>query len=185
MSFPKPYADTVARLRVALGFLLAGAFLWFSDPCPRSLAVGLPVAVLGLFLRAWAAGHLEKNLELAQNGPYARVRNPLYAGTLTAAAGLAIAARSWILAVVLAATFLCVYLPVVELEEQHLARLFPEFQDYARRVPRLIPRVIPRLGAVSSVGKKFRWTLYIRNREYQALAGFMVGTAVLAWKALR
>jgi protein-S-isoprenylcysteine O-methyltransferase Ste14 len=181
MSFPKPYADTVARLRVALGFLLAGAFLWFSDPRPHSLAVGLPVAILGLSLRAWAAGHLEKNLELAQNGPYARVRNPLYAGTVTAAVGLAIAARSWILAVLLAATFLCVYLPVVELEEQHLARLFPEFQDYARRVPRLIPR----LRALPCAGKRFRWALYIRNREYQALAGFLAGAAVLAWKALR
>jgi protein-S-isoprenylcysteine O-methyltransferase Ste14 len=181
MSFPKPYADTVARLRVALGFLLAGVFLWFSDPRPYSLAVGLPVAVVGLFLRAWAAGHLEKNLELAQDGPYARVRNPLYAGTLTAAAGLAIAARSWILAAVLAAFFLCVYLPVVELEEQHLARLFPEFQDYARRVRRLIPR----LGGVHGAGKRFRWALYVRNREYQALAGFVAGTAVLTWKVLR
>ncbi|HEY6345973.1 MAG TPA: isoprenylcysteine carboxylmethyltransferase family protein [Bryobacteraceae bacterium] len=181
MKFPKPYADTVARMRVALGFLLAGAFLWFSDPRAHSLAVGLPVAVLGLFLRAWAAGHLEKNLELAQNGPYARVRNPLYAGTLTAATGFAIAARSWILAVVLAANFLCVYLPVVELEEQHLARLFPEFQDYARRVPRLIPH----LGAVPGAGKRFRWALYLRNREYQALAGFVAGAAVLAWKAVR
>jgi protein-S-isoprenylcysteine O-methyltransferase Ste14 len=181
MSFPKPYADTVARLRVALGFLLAGAFLWFSDPRSHSLAVGLPVAALGLFLRAWAAGHLEKDFELAQDGPYARVRNPLYAGTLTAAAGLAIAARSWILAAVLAANFLCVYLPVVELEEQHLARLFPEFQDYARRVPRLIPR----LRAVPVAGKRFRWSLYLHNREYQALAGFLAGAAVLTWKALR
>jgi protein-S-isoprenylcysteine O-methyltransferase Ste14 len=181
MSFPKPYADTVARLRVPLGFLLAGVFLWFSDPRPHSLAVGLPVAAVGLFLRAWASGHLAKDLELAQYGPYARVRNPLYAGTLTAAAGLAIAARSWILAAALAANFLCVYLPAVELEEQHLARLFPEFQDYARRVPRLIPR----LRAVPAAGKKFRWALYLRNREYQALAGFIAGAAVLTWKALR
>ena len=181
MIFPKPYADTVARLRVALGFVLAGAFLWFSDPRPYSLAVGLPVAALGLFLRAWAAGHLEKDLELAQNGPYARLRNPLYAGTLTAAAGLAIAARSWILAAALAATFVCVYLPVVELEEQHLACLFPEFQDYARRVPRLIPRLHP----IPAVGKRFRWALYLRNREYQALAGFMASAAVLAWKVLK
>ena len=39
-------------------------------------------------LRAWAAGHLAKNSQLARSGPYASVRNPLYIGTLLVAAGL-------------------------------------------------------------------------------------------------
>jgi len=180
VSFPKPYADAVAKLRVPCGFLLAGAFLWFSKPSPLSLAVGLPVSMLGLALRAWAAGHLEKNLSLAASGPYARVRNPLYLVTLTAAAGLAAAAREWRLGLLFAAVFLLVYLPVVELEEQHLNRLFPDFQEYARRVPRLRPR----LGPVP-IDKAFRWPLYRRNREYEALAGFLAGAAVLVWKMLR
>ena len=180
MSFPKPYADAVAKLRVLFGFVMAAAFLWFSAPDAASLAVGLPVAALGLALRAWAAGHLEKNLELAQSGPYARVRNPLYLGTLAAAAGLAIAARRWELAALFAAVFGLVYLPVVELEEQHLRELFPEFEEYARRVPRLIPR----LRACEGARKRFRWELYRRNREYEALAGFLAGAAVLAWKAV-
>jgi protein-S-isoprenylcysteine O-methyltransferase Ste14 len=155
--------------------------MWFSAPDAGSLAVGLPVAALGLALRAWAAGHLEKNLALARSGPYARVRNPLYVGTLTAAAGLAIAARRWELAALFAAVFGLVYLPVVELEEQHLRELFPEFAEYSRRVPRLLPR----LGAVDGVGKRFQWAVYKRNREYEALAGFLAGAGVLVWKALR
>lgn len=181
MSFPKPYADAVAKLRVLFGFVMVAAFLWFSAPDAVSLAVGLPVAALGLALRAWAAGHLEKNLALAGSGPYARVRNPLYLGTLTAAAGLAIAARAWELAALFAAVFGLVYLPVVELEEQHLRKLFPEFEDYARRVPRLIPR----LRACGNARARFRWELYRRNREYEALAGFLAGVAALVWKALR
>ena len=120
MSFPKPYADAVAKLRVPFGFVMAATFLWFSDPDGVSLAVGIPVSTLGLALRAWAAGHLEKNRTLAQSGPYARVRNPLYLGTLTVAAGLAIAARRWELAVLFAVVFGLIYLPAVELEEQHL-----------------------------------------------------------------
>jgi protein-S-isoprenylcysteine O-methyltransferase Ste14 len=179
VSFPKPYADFAAKLRVPCGFLLAGAFLWFSSPSLLSLAVGLPISVLGLALRAWAAGHLEKNLSLARSGPYARVRNPLYLGTLTAAAGLAVAARGWRLGLLFAAVFLLVYLPAVELEEQHLSRLFPDFRDYARRVPRLLPRFGP-----IPAGEAFRWPLYRRNREYEALAGFLAGAAVLVWKAL-
>jgi protein-S-isoprenylcysteine O-methyltransferase Ste14 len=181
VSFPKPYADAVARLRVLFGFVMVAALLWFSAPDASSLAVGLPVAALGLALRAWAAGHLEKNLALARSGPYARVRNPLYVGTLTAAAGLALAARRWELAVLFAAVFGLVYLPVVELEEQHLRELFPEFAEYAGRVPRLIPS----FGAVDGAGKRFEWAVYKRNREYEALAGFLAGAAVLVWKALR
>ena len=182
MSFPKSYADAVAKLRVLFGFVMVAAFLWFSTPDAVSLALGLPVAALGLALRAWAAGHLEKNRALAVSGPYARVRNPLYLGTLTAAAGLAIAARRWELAALFAAVFGLVYLPVVELEEQHLRELFPEFEDYARRVPRLIPR----LSARGENGRTpFQWAVYRRNREYEALAGFLAGVAALAWKAVR
>jgi protein-S-isoprenylcysteine O-methyltransferase Ste14 len=180
VSFPKSYADAVAKLRVLFGFVMVAAFLWFSAPDAVSLAVGIPVASLGLALRAWAAGHLEKNRTLAQSGPYAHVRNPLYLGTLTAAAGFAIAARRWELAVLFAAVFGLVYLPVVELEEQHLRGLFPEFAEYARRVPRLMPKVEPIDGA----GKAFQWAVYWRNREYEALAGFLVGAAVLMWKAV-
>jgi protein-S-isoprenylcysteine O-methyltransferase Ste14 len=180
VSFPKPYADAVAKLRVPFGFLMVAAFLWFSQPDAMSLAVGLPLSALGLALRAWAAGHLEKNLTLTESGPYARVRNPLYIGTLTVAAGFAAAARRWELGVLFAAVFLLVYLPVVELEEQHLRKLFPEFESYARRVPRLLPRLG---GGPPHLAKRFRWATYRSNREYEALAGFLVGAAVLLWKA--
>jgi protein-S-isoprenylcysteine O-methyltransferase Ste14 len=181
VSFPKPYADRVAKLRVFFGFLLVVAFVWFAQPDMLSLTVGLPVSVLGLALRAWAAGHLEKNLKLTESGPYARVRNPLYIGTLVAAAGLAIAARSWDLAALFAAVFLLVYLPVVELEEQHLRDLFPAFAEYAARVPRLFPS----LGRVSASAKGFRASLYRKNREYEALAAFLAGVVVLLWKMAR
>jgi protein-S-isoprenylcysteine O-methyltransferase Ste14 len=177
VSFPKPYADRVAKLRVPFGFLLVGAFLWLSAPSMFSLECGLPVSILGLALRAWAAGHLEKNTTLADGGPYAHVRNPLYIGTLMTAAGLVIASRRWELGVLFAAVFLLIYLPVVELEEQHLRKLFPEYDVYARRVPKLLPR----LNGSSS--KHFRWSVYMKNQEYQALLGFLAGAAVLAWKA--
>jgi protein-S-isoprenylcysteine O-methyltransferase Ste14 len=176
VSFPKPYADAVAKLRVPGGFLLIAAFLWLSTPTWTSLAVGLPISVMGLALRAWAAGHLEKNRTLAESGPYAYVRNPLYIGTLAVASGFVIASRQWVLALLFAAVFLLIYLPVVELEEQHLRSLFPEYSDYAKRVPRLWPRL------TGDDSKPFRFAIYMRNQEYQALAGFLVGVAVLIWK---
>jgi protein-S-isoprenylcysteine O-methyltransferase Ste14 len=181
VSFPKPYADAVAKLRVFSGFLLAAAFLWLSQPSPISLAAGIPVSIAGLAIRAWAAGHLEKNLALTGSGPYAFVRNPLYIGTLAVAAGLAIASRRWVLGALFAIAFVLIYLPVVELEEQHLRKLFPDYAEYARDVPKLVPR----FSRGTQAHKPFTWSRYRGNREYEALAGFLAGVAVLVWKALR
>src|SRR6266436_958671 len=171
--FPKSYADFVARLRVPSGFLLAAAFAWFAQPSVRSLAYGLPISIAGLALRAWAAGHLAKNQRLATSGPYAYTRNPLYLGTLIVAAGLAVAGRSVGLAVLFAAIFLLVYLPVILLEEQHLRQLFPEYADYARQVPSLLP-----VGRGGPGASHFSWQLYRKNQEYQAAIGFLAGVAL-------
>ena len=177
--FPKPYADFVARLRVPFGFVLVAAFAWFSRPDVRSLAWGLPVSIAGLLLRAWAAGNLAKNQTLARNGPYAFTRNPLYLGTLLVAAGLAIAARSWGLGALFAVVFAGIYLPVIQLEQEHLRSLFPGYAEYADEVPVLLPRLTPRGDAW-----RFAWPLYVKNQEYQAALGFLVGVGWLVWRAL-
>ena len=178
--FPRSYAHAVARLRVLFGFALVAAFAWFSAPDARSLVWGLPVAAMGLVLRAWAAGHLAKNQRLATSGPYGYVRNPLYLGTALAGAGLAIASRQALLGVLFAAVFGLVYLPAIQLEEEYLRELFPEYPDYAKRVRMLWPRLAPRGSR-----ERFEWQLYWKNEEYQALAGFLAGAAWLIWKAWR
>ena len=176
--FPKRYADAVARLRVPSGFLIVFVFAWFSRPTLRSLAAGLPLSILGLAVRAWAAGCLAKNRQLATGGPYAYTRNPLYLGTLLVAAGLAIASRSLSLGILFAAVFLLVYLPVIQLEEQHLRKLFPGYAAYAARVPALLPRLKPATHNAAA----FHFSLYIKNQEYQAAAGFAAGVLLLIWK---
>jgi protein-S-isoprenylcysteine O-methyltransferase Ste14 len=176
LQFPKRYADTVARLRVPTGFLIVVVFALLSRPTAESLAGGLPVSILGLALRAWAAGCLAKNQQLATGGPYAHTRNPLYIGTLLVAAGLVIAARNVWLGALFAAVFLFVYLPVIQLEEQHLRRLFPDYATYADQVPALLPRVSAYRGKDVS---PFRASLYLKNQEYQAAIGFAAGLLFL------
>ena len=156
------------------------AFGWLARPKLHSLSLGIPVSIVGLLLRTWAAGHLSKNQNLATSGPYAYTRNPLYVGTLLVAAGLVIAAQRWELAVLFTAVFLLVYLPVIELEEQHLRNLFPNYAAYAKRVPLLLPRL--QSPPASSIA--FQWSLYRRNEKYNALLGFAAGLAFLIWKAL-
>jgi protein-S-isoprenylcysteine O-methyltransferase Ste14 len=177
--FPKAYADQVARLRVTAGFVMVAAFAVFSHPTLQSLEVGLPVSLLGLTLRAWAAGHLAKNERLAVSGPYACTRNPLYLGTLLTAIGLAVAGHSAGLAILFGALFALIYLPAIELEEQHLKSILPGYVAYAARVPLLLPRWPEGLGPVD-----FSFALYRKNREYQALAGWIAGAAWLIFRAI-
>lgn len=175
--FPKPYADFAQRLRAPIGFALVAAFAWWSAPSAASFVWGIPISVAGLLLRGWAAGHLAKNERLAVSGPYALTRNPLYLGTLLVAAGLVVACRRPALGILFAAAFLLVYLPAIELEEQRLREIFAEYSDYAQRVPRLGVRVPGARGP-----EPFRLRLYLKNQEYQGVAGYLAGLALLAWK---
>lgn len=177
--FPKAYADFVARLRVFLGFIMVAAYAYFSHPSPRSLSIGLPISVGGLALRAWAAGHLRKNEALARSGPYAFTRNPLYLGTFIASLGFAAASRSLTLAILFAVVFLLVYLPAIELEEQHLRAILPGYEAYAARVPLITPRLIP---AGFHTSQHFSFAQYRKNREYEALLAWC---AAAAWLAAR
>jgi protein-S-isoprenylcysteine O-methyltransferase Ste14 len=178
MQFPKRYADTVARLRVPSGFLIVVVFAWLSHPTHDSLLMGLPIALCGLALRGWAAGCLAKNRELATGGPYSYTRNPLYIGTLLVAAGLVVASRNLFLGALFAAVFLFVYLPVIQLEEQHLRKIFPDYASYASAVPALLPRLTPWREKSS---QPFRIALYLKNQEYQAGVGFAAGMLYLLW----
>jgi hypothetical protein len=130
-------------------------------------------------LRTWAAGHLQKNTSLTTSGPYAWIRNPLYAGTLLVAAGFAVASRRWEFAMLVAAVFLLVYQPVMENEERHLRSLFPDFDAYARKVPQLLPR-----GRRAASTARFEWAVYRLNREQKALWGFLAVLAFLLLKTL-
>jgi protein-S-isoprenylcysteine O-methyltransferase Ste14 len=165
-------------MRVPAGFVMVAAFAYFSHPDTQALMFGLPLSLGGIALRAWAAGHLAKNQRLATSGPYAFTRNPLYLGTLVTALGLATAARSLGLALLFATLFALVYLPAIELEEQHLMKILPGYQEFAERVPLLIPRWPASFGDYT-----FSAALYRKNREYEALAGWLAGVAWLIVKA--
>ena len=103
------------KVRLRIGFLFGIAYLIFARPTPGSLLLGLPVAFVGLLIRAWAAGHIVKNEQLTTTGPYAHTRNPLYFGSFLIAAGFAMAAH-WSLLLVVIALFVFIYGPTIEKE---------------------------------------------------------------------
>lgn len=175
VGFWKRCAEWTARTRVGIGIVLALGAVWLARPTTASLQIGVVVACVGLLLRSWAAGHLQKNQELAVSGPFAHVRNPLYLGSLVAGLGLGIATARVSLVWLILAVFLIWYLPVVGEEERHLRKILPGYRQYEARVPRLVPSLTPRL--TSPV--RFDWKLYVRNREYSAWIGFGVFVLVL------
>ena len=124
------------RIRVPMGFVLAVLYLWLAQPSWRSLATGGFVALCGVALRAAASGHVRKNAELTTTGPYGYTRNPLYLGSMIIGAGFALAARNLWLVAAMAIMFAAIYVPVIRSEEFFLRSRFPEYADYARRVPR-------------------------------------------------
>ncbi len=173
------------RIRVPLGFVTAAVYVFevARHPAhPAAIAWSLALVLPGLALRAAASGMVKKNRELAVTGPYAYTRNPLYLGSMLMAAGFAVALLSWPLALLLAAGFAIIYIPVIAGEEQFLRSTFPGFEDYCRRVPRLIPRLTPAKAqsdqavpldapAADASSGGFSFALYRKHREYNAAIG--------------
>ena len=168
------------RIRVPLGFAFAVLYFWLAKPTLTSLLIGVAVVIPGIVMRTLASGHVQKNEILTTGGPYAYTRNPLYLGSLVLAAGFAVAARSWWIAAGMVVIFLAIYLPVIRSEENFLRERFPEFADYAARVPRLLPHLV----AFRNGGGEFSWELYRKHREYNAIIGSVVMVAALAAKLL-
>lgn len=174
------WAKVARRIRVPLGFAFAAFYLWIARPTASSILLGVLIALPGIALRALASGHVKKNEQLTKTGPYAYTRNPLYLGSLVMAIGFAVAARSlWVLLIIVV-MFLAIYLPVIRSEEAFLRQSFPDFEEYAQNVPRLLPRVRPFSHGEGS----FSRSLYWQHREYKAILGTAALIAALIVKLL-
>ncbi len=174
--------ECLYRWRVRAGTpALVGALL-LARPSPESLAAGIALSLFGLGLRAWAAGHLRKERELAVSGPYRFTRNPLYLGTLLIAAGMAAAARSW-WAVALLGAYFAVFYPVIVWEERDRMRaLFPGvYGPFEKAVPLFFP--IPgRTGEGN--GARFDGGLFRKNKELRAVIGTVAFWGLMVLKML-
>ena len=179
------WSRVARRVRVPLGFLLAVVYVGLARPTWRFLALGAVLIVPGLIIRGLASGHVRKNEALATSGPYAYTRNPLYLGSSLIGIGFAVAARNWWIGALLVIMFLAIYVPVIRSEEQFLRKKFPEFDEYARRVPRMVPRFSPARSAEAGGG--FSMELYLKHREWNALVGslLLAGALILKMTLLR
>lgn len=178
----------IGRWRVFMGFMAAGLYAFLARPASAALVVGgALLAVAGLALRAWAAGYLEKGRRLAQDGPYAWVRHPLYAGSFLLALGFCLAGtdpavpgRAALLWGVFFFLFFWVYPRRIREEEATLQNTFGDaWRAFTARNRRFLPRLVPFRRAGPDV---FLWSRYRKNREHNALLGGLFGAVLLLIK---
>jgi protein-S-isoprenylcysteine O-methyltransferase Ste14 len=190
------FKSHVFKNRGALLSIPALLLVAFGKPSAFSVTIGLPVAFAGECLRCWAVGYSgvttrEDHVtapELVTAGPYAYVRNPLYAGNFVTAAGFAfaftgantLAARAALLAGALG-IMAAVYATIIPHEEQYLATQFGQaYERYCEAVPPIIPAREPKSEA------RGEWKAEaIGKAETTTFAVFGAMLALLALKALR
>jgi protein-S-isoprenylcysteine O-methyltransferase Ste14 len=164
--------QTLARRRVALGFLAAIAALVLARPTPSTWWIGLLIAVAGEAIRMWAAGHLEKGSEITRSGPYRWSRHPLYVGSSIIAAGVVIASRSVPVGVVAAFYMGATITAAIRTEETFLTGRFGDEYDRYRE------------SRAEPMPRRFSAARAMRNREYRALAGLAAGFGLLALRMI-
>ena len=171
------------RLRLPLGFVLGAGYLALARPSRTWLVVGGVIALAGVLFRAWAAGHIVKDTQLATSGPYAHTRNPLYFGSFLLAAGFAVAAH-WSLLLVVTALFALIYGPTIAHERTKIRGRFPEaYQRWEEHVPSFVPRLTPWVDPVQAADGRFSVVLYMRHGEWKAGLVFALAMAWLVFRS--
>jgi protein-S-isoprenylcysteine O-methyltransferase Ste14 len=148
------------------GIFALGALIFQDNASPVRLAISAPVLVCGQILRFWAAGVIPKyrTLELDAPilvtwGPYAFVRNPLYAGNALMGCGWSVIAGWYWLAAFAIAYFAIYALVIIPYEEEFLTKRFhEEYSEFKSSTPSMIPNLLKLGESLGRVGKNdFDW----------------------------
>ena len=146
------------------------------------------MVLVGLGIRAWAAGILEKDRELAVSGPYAFTRNPLYLGSFVIGIGAVIAGALPWFGLLFLAFFAIMYRGAMVRENERLTERFgATYRRYRDAVPMFLPRATrfdpPPESRPGPGTESFSAARYLRNREYEALLGAAAAFGLLSLKA--
>ena len=168
------------RVRATLIFVILAVVL--AKPRLWSILAGIGMTVIGLLLRIWASGHLEKEKKLTTSGPYRYTRNPLYFGNLLIGLGIVIGSQSWWILGCAFVVFGIFYTVIIQTEKQKMEELFPmEYAEYKRHVPLFFPSyfsLLPRQKV------RFKGKLFKKNKELRAIVGSAIFWLLLTAKLL-
>lgn len=162
------------KYRQFLGIALIALLCVMGRPASGMLfALAAGLVLTGIVIRLWASGHIKKDQELAQDGPYALVRHPLYVGNLTLLLGYCLASGLWWSVPLAIAVVWGFYPPAIRREDAKLERLFQErWRNWAASTHALLPR-FDRLAQAS--GGHWSFTQSLRANGEPVIA------TLLAW----
>lgn len=154
------------RARAPLGLAVAAVVVWFAQP--RWLWAGCAVSMFGQLIQLWSFASLNKNRDLACDGPYAVVRNPMYLGRFFIILGaLMLLASPWLL-LLYPVVYYFYMVNRVEREEVRLRdALGAPYAQYCAAVRRFLP------GVPSGRNRLlyWDWALLRQNHGWANLAG--------------
>jgi protein-S-isoprenylcysteine O-methyltransferase Ste14 len=158
--YPLDHQNSTAALADWLGIRLGKD----SDLLARLLfACAAFFLLVAALIRTWASSYLQakvvyaaevKTATLVADGPYRRVRNPLYFGNVWMAVGLASMMSRTGAVVAIAAMVAFCYRLILREESSLKASQGEEYERYQEAVPRLWPSLSPRIAAS---GRPARW----------------------------
>jgi protein-S-isoprenylcysteine O-methyltransferase Ste14 len=180
------HLDSIRTWQLLAAWPARSGWISFSTATIVVLLIGIVCALIGAFLRTWAAAYLSPSVVQAgamhgegivAAGPYRHLRNPLYLGTFLHTFALALLMPpSGAIFCILAVFFFQLHL--IAAEESFLAsKLGEPYLAYCAKVPRLIPALTPRVPA-SALRPK--WTIAFLGEIY--MWGVFISFAILGWR---
>lgn len=175
-------------------FILCFLNVWRTFPDQQTetwaIVVGVAIALLGQLIRAVTIGlaYIKRGGKdkkvyadnLVVEGIFSHCRNPLYLGNLLIIVGVGVASNSLLFVLVGLPFFFFAYACIIAAEENFLRGKFGEqYEDYCRRVPRLIPNLTGIGVTVNSM--EFKWARLI-VKEYSTAYWWMAGVTIMIAK---
>ena len=176
----KNLTEIIIRYRSTVGIICLFAVLYLATPSAGSITLGFFFIIVGVLFRAWSSGHINKDNELAIDGPYALTRNPLYFGNFVLGFGIAIAGNSIYTYLIFFIFFLLFFPFLMVIEHKRLKKKFgKKYEEWSKKSNSFFPKI-----------KKikdfdFNIAFYMKNREYRVLLFSFMVLAVLILKFLR
>lgn len=190
------YGDACFKHR---GLMLPAAVLLLFIPSPPLSAdavstplIGILLALVGQAVRIANVGavyiirggkdHKVYAEQLVTGGLYSHVRNPMYVGNAFLLAGLAVVSNSWVFAIGGVLLGVAVHVGIIAAEENFLRGKFgAQYEDYCRRVPRIVPRLSGLAATLEGV--TFNWGRVI-DKEYMQPVDWLSAAAIVGAIAL-
>ncbi len=154
-------------------------FFWGRKPAWQ----GMVIVAIAVSIRAWAAGYLKKDQELANTGPYVLARHPLYLGSCLLALGLIVSLHHWLVTILLGGITFLTYNHTIRHEEKNLTERFGSaYIEFSKNTGPLWPKwsgIKLLLENPKLVLTGFSFKQYLKNKEYECLLGVLTVFALL------